>query len=218
MGSEAKGNNADSGGSGSGGSRSDGNGAGDATQAKASSDTIVIHVCDEARGINRDFPCDRKTLLAEMRYFRAYLAPDGDENEGDKGGANGEDGNNNPVPANDDVDISVHCDVHIFEWLVRYINNPDNPPRIDSAAVVSILISSDFLEMARLVAHCLRFMSTRLSEIIKMPIDLNCISEKLVHQLADLIDANTLAGLRDKKDKLLSKLYKRRLELDFRNP
>ena len=27
-----------------------------------------------------------------------------------------------------------------------------------------------------------------------------------------------LAGLRDKKDKLLSKLYKRRLELDFRNP
>jgi hypothetical protein len=31
------------------------------------SETIIIHVCDEARGVNRDFPCERKTLLAEMR-------------------------------------------------------------------------------------------------------------------------------------------------------
>jgi len=31
-------------------------------------ETIIIHVCDEARGVNRDFPCERKTLLAEMRY------------------------------------------------------------------------------------------------------------------------------------------------------
>jgi hypothetical protein len=159
------------------------------------SDRIVIHVCDEARGINRDFPCDRKVLLAEMRYFRAYLAPDGADNNGDAGVDgkwSGEDGGKDQQQQqqSDDVDISVHCDVHIFEWLVRYINNPGSPPRIDSAAVVSILISSDFLEMDRLVAHCLRFMSSRLSEIIKMPIDLNCISEKLVHQLADLVDVS----------------------------
>ena len=32
------------------------------------------------------------------------------------------------------------------------------------------------------------------------------------------VQQGVLAGLRDKKDKLLSKLYKRRLELDFRNP
>lgn len=34
---------------------------------QSNSETIIIHVCDEARGVNRDFPCDRKTLLAEMR-------------------------------------------------------------------------------------------------------------------------------------------------------
>ena len=57
------------------------------------------------------------------------------------------------------MDISVHCDVHIFEWLMQYINQPDKPPRLDAAAVVSILISSDFLEMEKLVKHCLFFMS-----------------------------------------------------------
>jgi hypothetical protein len=96
-----------------------------------SPDTIMIHVCDEARGVNRDFPCSRATLLQEMKYFRAYLTS----------------------PPGEEVDISVHCDVHIFEWLVKYIEAPGAPPRLDAASVVSILISSDFLEMDRLVHH-----------------------------------------------------------------
>ena len=27
----------------------------------------------------------------------------------------------------DDLDISVHCDVAIFEWLMRYIKNKSDP-------------------------------------------------------------------------------------------
>ena len=60
------------------------------------SELIIIHVCDEARQINRDFACDRSVLLEEMKYFQSYLG-------GDSGSF-------------DDIDISVHCDVHIFEW------------------------------------------------------------------------------------------------------
>ena len=67
------------------------------------SDTIIIHVCDEARKINRDFSCSRALLLSEMRYFNAYLT--GSE-------------------AYDDIDISVHCDVHIFQWLMEHIKHP----------------------------------------------------------------------------------------------
>ena len=99
-----------------------------ATAARANG-TIIIHVCDEARGVNRDFPCARATLLREMRYFRTYLTS----------------------PTGEEVDISVHCDVHIFEWLVQYMENPTVPPKLDTASVVSILISSEFLEMDRLV-------------------------------------------------------------------
>ena len=147
--------------------------------------------------------------VSRARYFRAYLP---EENSpaipADRRGAS----------APEDVDISVHCDVHIFEWLVKYIEAPLAPPRLDAASVVSILISSDFLEMERLVAQCLRFMAVRLPEIVRMPIDLGCISDRLLGRLADLLDAQSLAGLKDKRDKLLPKLYKRRLELDFRNP
>ena len=124
-------------------------------------DLIVIHVCDEARKVSRDFACDRVVLLREMRYFRSYL-----------GGGD----------ACEDIDISVHCDVHIFEWLVQWIHSPHKPPPLDASSVVSILISSEFLEMDRLVEHCLRFMSVHVGEIIKMPIDLSCVSDKLVHR------------------------------------
>ncbi|KAH8056541.1 DUF3342-containing protein [Aureococcus anophagefferens] len=153
----------------------------------AQSELIIIHVCDEARQINRDFACDRSVLLEEMKYFQSYLG-------GDSGSF-------------DDIDISVHCDVHIFEWLVQWIHSPLRPPPLDSSSVVSILISSEFLEMERLVEHCLRH----------MPIDLACVSEKLVLRLAELCTAEVLASLSDKKDKLLPKLYKRRLEIDFRH-
>ncbi|KAJ1445029.1 hypothetical protein M885DRAFT_502875 [Pelagophyceae sp. CCMP2097] len=162
-----------------------------------SSDLIIIHVCDEARQINRDFACDRQILLEEMKYFRSYLG-------GDSGSF-------------DDIDISVHCDVHIFEWLVQWIHSPLRPPPLDSSSVVSILISSEFLEMDRLVEHCLHFMASNIEEILRMPIDLACVSDALVTRLAGLCTADVLSALRDDHDKLLPKLYKRRLEIDFRH-
>jgi hypothetical protein len=113
--------------------------------AACASGTIIIHVCDEARGVNRDFPCSRATLLREMRYFRTYLTS----------------------PLGEEVDISVHCDVHIFEWLVQYMENPTLPPKLDTASVVSILISSEFLEMDRLVhVWCVRICSRKACHII----------------------------------------------------
>ena len=159
-------------------------------------DLIVIHVCDEARKVSRDFACDRVVLLREMRYFRSYLGGGG---------------------ACEDIDISVHCDVHIFEWLVQWIHSPNKPPPLDASSVVSILISSEFLEMANLVEHCLKFMAAHVGEILEMPIDLACVSDALVQRLAALCPAEVLCDLTDAKDKLLPKLYKRRLELDFRH-
>lgn len=44
----------------------------------------------------------------------------------------------------DDIDISVHCDVQIFEWLMKYLEQ-ENAPALEVNNVISILISSDFL-------------------------------------------------------------------------
>ena len=68
----------------------------------------------------------------------------------------------------DDIDISVHCDIKIFEWLMKYLKQKDSGdkpitiyasaiatteeataatggPKLDIKNVISILISSDFL-------------------------------------------------------------------------
>jgi Domain of unknown function (DUF3342) len=127
-------------------------------------DVVVIHVCDENRDVIRDFYCKRTILVRHMKYFEKFLL----ENE------NGY----------DDIDISVHCDVEIFEWLMTYIHEPDTSHNLDKNIVVSILISSEFLQMDALVDLCLEHISQNLNDIIKLPIDLSCICEKLVNKLA----------------------------------
>lgn len=129
-------------------------------------DIVVIHVCDENRQVSKDFCCKRGILIKHMKYFERFLA----ENE------NGY----------DDIDISVHCDVEIFEWLMSFIHEPDKPPVLEKSIVVSILISSEFLQMEPLVDLCLEHIAENLNDIIKLPIDLSCVSEKLINKLAML--------------------------------
>ncbi len=156
---------------------------------------VVIHVCDENRHVTKDFCCKRNILIQSMEYFEKFLA----ENE------NGY----------DDIDISVHCDVEIFEWLMCFIHETDHPPVLEKSIVVSILISSEFLQMEKLVDLCIEHISNNLNDIIKLPIDLSCINEKLINKLAQITHPSVLAVTKDRKDKILNKLYKRRVELDF---
>jgi hypothetical protein len=109
-----------------------------------------------------------------MKYFERFLA----ENE-----------------SNHDLDIAVHCDIEIFEWLMNYIHSPHDKPKLDKAILISILISSEFLQMESLVDICLKSIASRLNEIIKLPIDLSCISDKLINQLALLTDPKVLMNM-----------------------
>jgi hypothetical protein len=72
-------------------------------------ETVTLHVLDEQRKVNRDFVCQKDVLLKEMKYFRQYLTD---------------------APTNEEIDISVHCDVKIFEWLVAYLHNSSFPPQL----------------------------------------------------------------------------------------
>lgn len=64
----------------------------------------------------------------------------------------------------DDIDISVHCDINIFDWLMRYIHRKE--PVIEVKNSVSILISSDFLQMDELVEEALNYVARKISQII----------------------------------------------------
>ena len=151
----------------------------------------MIHVCDDNRRINRDFYCSRELLLKHMTYFTPYLA---DERRFEE------------------IDISVHCDVHIFEWLMEYIHQPAKPPLLDPGSVISVLISADFLQMRPLANHCIEYLRSTLPEVLRLPIDLSCVSDALLAQLAALLEPEDIEKLKDKKDKISSRLYAKKLE------
>jgi len=72
--------------------------------ALAQQEVIVIHVFDENRKVNKDFTCEKELLVTHMKYFEKYLTE---------------------ATSVDDIDISVHCDIKIFEWLMKYLKQKD---------------------------------------------------------------------------------------------
>ena len=58
-------------------------------------------LCLPSFAVKQDFQCPRDLLVQEMKYFAEYLSTDAQRWE--------------------EVDISVHCDVQIFEWLMKYV-------------------------------------------------------------------------------------------------
>jgi hypothetical protein len=92
----------------------------------------------------------------------------------------------------DDIDISVHCDIKIFEWLMKYLKQKENQepvdengPKLDIKNVISILISSDFLQMKVLVQECIDFVIENLHDVVRLPIDMNCLNQTLIKRIAN---------------------------------
>mmetsp|Transcript_43372 Transcript_43372/g.41811 ORF Transcript_43372/g.41811 Transcript_43372/m.41811 type:complete len:80 (+) Transcript_43372:73-312(+) len=63
-------------------------------------DKIMIHVIDDSKGVKKDFTFSRSLLVKYMKYFEKCLKKISDQ---------------------DEIDISIHCDAGIFEWLLTYI-------------------------------------------------------------------------------------------------
>jgi len=157
---------------------------------------VVITVNDESRKLKRDFKCKRVMLLNHMRYFEQYLKED---------------------KSGDQLDISVHCDVKIFEWLMKYVDyfqnvavygniiqlykvnyqivTTDNlpgtvnirAPELDQKTCISIFISADFLKIEKLLKETSQYICNNLTEILALPIDMNCINDKLLRLLASTV-------------------------------
>ncbi|CAH1801322.1 unnamed protein product [Owenia fusiformis] len=164
------------------------------------SPVMVIHVCDEAKNLKQDFHCQRDVLIKEMKYFAEYLSNDSQRWE--------------------EVDISVHCDVQIFDWLMKYVKRHEKKDgtqssKLEAGNVISILISSDFLKMDRLVEECIVFCHENMSAIVATPCNMNCINDKLVTRIAALFTHNEADDVKDRKDKFKSKLFMKKIEKLF---
>jgi hypothetical protein len=69
--------------------------------------------------------------------------------------------------------------------------------------------------MADLVEHALNFVAKNLDDILQLPIDMNCMNSNLVKRLAGKVNLYELNDLVDKKDKLTSTLFMKKLEFLF---
>ncbi len=79
--------------------------------------------------------------------------------------------------------------------------------------MISILISSDFLGMDQLVGECLLFVRNHINEIIRMPIDLNCLQPNLISKLATFLDDGHLEDIEDESDKIGGKIFGHKFDM-----
>lgn len=94
---------------------------------------------------------------------------------------------------------------------MKYLKD-NGEPKLDLKNVVSILISSDFLGMAKLVDECVKFIKDNIGDVVWLPIDMNCLNANLIKKIAASINIDELMNLKDRKDKLTSKIYMKKLE------
>lgn len=111
----------------------------------------------------------------------------------------------------DDIDISVHCDLSIFEWLMRWIKK-DNLgeefwPSLDTLNVIPILVSASFLQMEPLLIDCLTYCHTNLNDIVKNSTNLSCLNDSIVSRLAAMFTNTELDAAKDKKERVTSRLW-----------
>jgi hypothetical protein len=159
------------------------------------SSQITITVCDEAKSLKRQFTCNRSLLIREMRYFADYLKDEPDQIE--------------------EVDISVHCDLDIFQWLMLFVNRRSSSkcPELEPRVAVSILISSDFLKMDKLVRQSLDYIHEHINEIMATNCNVSCIPDPLFRQLAKQFDnPYEIEQIYDRKNKIRGKLFEYNLE------
>eukprot|EP00937_MAST-01D_sp_MAST-1D-sp2_P006661 g6661.t1 len=165
-------------------------------------DLITIHVCDEQKKLSRDFRCSKRLLLSEMAYFRGCPELNSKQYE------------------NDDISITVYCDLETFSWLHLYISAADadaaaapspNPPPLAPNSVLSVLISADFLRMRAVTDLCINFIAQRLDETLEQPIDFSCLNDALLARIAAAVRDTDLAVAKDPQDKLSSRLYRHKV-------
>lgn len=192
----------------------------------------MIHVIDDSKKDKRDFTFSRSLLVKYMKYFDRCLKK---------------------ISDNDEIDISIHCDAQIFEWLLNYIfameeyekKQSENDrlmkntqwqlkgqkskeedksfansaimkyggPKLDIKNAVTILIPAEFLKIDRLVRECLDFIGEHIEEISRVQVDMQCINTNIIREMAKKVSLDRLDGLKERKDKIVSRLFMKKLEL-----
>jgi len=84
---------------------------------------------------------------------------------------------------------------------------------LDLKNVVSILISADFLKIDVLVNECISFFVSNIEDMAKLQVDMSCINSTIIREISRQVDLDRLDILKERKDKLVSRLFMKKLEV-----
>lgn len=66
--------------------------------------------------------------------------------------------------------------------------------------------------MSQLVDECIEFVVTNMHDVVRLPIDMNCLNASLIKKVSQAVTIERLDNLVDKRDKLTSKLFQKKLQ------
>jgi hypothetical protein len=66
--------------------------------------------------------------------------------------------------------------------------------------------------MKVLVNECVDFVIENMHDVVRLPIDMNCLNQSLIKRIAQQVTIEKLDELVDKKDKLTSRLFMKKLQ------
>lgn len=111
----------------------------------------------------------------------------------------------------EDMDISVHCDIGIFEWLMRWVKRDQvlegDRPVLDPQCAIPVLVSAAFLQMEPLLADCLLFCHEHMNEILKTPTSMSCLNDAVLTRLAAMYTNTEIESIKDRKDKVSYEVF-----------
>ncbi|XP_050521755.1 SANT and BTB domain regulator of class switch recombination isoform X2 [Daktulosphaira vitifoliae] len=162
---------------------------------------IEINVCDAVQKTKKIFRCPKRLLVSKMGYFAEVT----------KG------------QRLEDIDISVHCEIPIFDWLIKWVKKDLKPkidwPILDCGNVLPILVSASFLQMEPLFQECLNFCKYNINNVLSSSSSFSCINDGIITRLSNQFSNCDIENLQDVRDKLKSRLYtKLILDLFKSNP
>lgn len=66
--------------------------------------------------------------------------------------------------------------------------------------------------MAPLVEETAQYMAQNIPDIVRLPIDMQCVNDWLLKKIADKTDLHLLDTLNDKKDKLKERIFMKKVD------
>ncbi|KAG9393323.1 Protein of unknown function DUF3342 [Carpediemonas membranifera] len=153
--------------------------------------TVLIRVHDGPNERDKEFILPQDIVVEKMGYFAKVLAT-------------------SRASTFADMEITVQCDVDIFERLVDFSLGGD--PRLDPRTILSVVISAEFLKTRSLVDQCIEFIAAHLQQVIDQPLSMSCLSAVMVAKLARAVTPEALAEVEDPKGKIVDRVFKAHLD------